>query len=205
MKRDLNLIPRTRTESSLNKYILPVLLIIVLYASTAYLAITIPQNRLLDKENEYSAIQAKVLELEHVEVEYQQLRAQLAEVEAKKKTVEQTKHSDTDPINVLNLIEQACPKDVILNEINASSNGVVLYGMAASDSLIAEFTVNLRAIELFYDTNITSITQKDVDFSISQLATTSGIDLPDIRQFQLTLAFMPQIATEDGELEGGQN
>ncbi len=205
MKRDLNLIPRAETESSLNKYILPVVLIVVLYAATAYLAITIPQQRLQAKEDEYASLQQKVIELEPVEIQYQQLRAQLAEIEAKKRTIEQTKHSETDPSNILVFIEQACPEDILLDEVNISEDGVVILGTSLSDSLIAEFMVNLRAVELFYGSNITSIIPQEPDFDIEQLAAAAGVELPEIREFQLTLSYMPAIVAAEGELEGGES
>jgi Tfp pilus assembly protein PilN len=202
VKRDLNLIPRTESESSVNKFILPVVLIVVLYAATAYLAITIPQQRLQAKEGEYSNIQEKVVALEPVEAQYQQLRAQLAEVEAKKQTIEQTKHSDSDAKNILSLIEQSCPEDVLITDINISSDGVTITGTSVNDTLVAEFMVNLRAIELFYATNISSIVPQDVEFEATQQALVEGVEITEIRQFQLALAYTSITSSEETSEEG---
>ena len=189
MKRDLNLIPRAETKSSVNKYILPVLLILVLYAATAYLAITIPQQRLQTKEDEYSTLLQQVADLEYVEVEYQLLRQQLAEVEAKKQTILLTKHSDRDAIHLLSIIEQACPEDIVLGSVFISPDGISISGSAQNDTLIAEFMVNLRAVEFFTNSNIARVDPAEADFAQVQQALSEGTELPETRQFQLSLAF----------------
>ena len=202
MKRDLNLIPRAETKSSVNKYILPVLLIVVLYAATAYLAITIPQQRLQTKEDEYSTLLQQVADLEYVEVEYQLLRQQLAEVEAKKQTILLTKHSDRDAIYLLSVIEQACPEDIVLGGVFISPDGLSISGSAANDTLIAEFMVNLRAVEFFTNSNIARVDPGEVDFAQVQQALTDGTELPETRQFQLSLAFSASQILDENQAEG---
>jgi Tfp pilus assembly protein PilN len=193
VKRDLNLIPRADTKSSANKYILPILLILVLYAATAYLAITIPQQRLQTKEDEYSVLLQEVLALQDVEVEYQALRAQLAETEAKKQTIAETAASEKDASNILMLIEEACPEDVLITAAYLTESGITLAGTASSDSLIAEFMVNLRAIELFSYTSISQVTSIESSFADSQEAAAEGTDIPETRQFELALAYTAAI------------
>ncbi len=189
MKRDLNLIPKAESQSSINKFFLPVLLIVVLYAATAYLAITIPKQRLQVKEDEYALLQQKVAELEYVESEYQLLREQLSEIESKKQTVLRTMHSDNDSINLLNIVEQACPEEILLTDMIITSDGLTIEGTAQNDSLVAQFIVNLRANELFSNSNISLTEPAEPNFADMQEALSTGAELPIIRRFQLALTY----------------
>ena len=203
MKKDLNLIPRAQSQSSVNKYILPVVLIVVLYAATAYLAITIPQQRLQAKEDSYAALKQKIADLAYVEAEYLELRQKLAEVEAKKQTILQTMHSEKDSINILSLVEQACPEDVLLTNVIIASDGVFIIGESETDSLVAEFMVNLRAMDLFSGSNITRVEPAAADFSAMQQALAEGRELPELRKFQLSLAYALEEPVD--ESNGGES
>ena len=204
MKRDLNLIPRADTQSTVNRYVLPIILIIVLYAATAYLAITIPQQRLQAKEDEYSTLHQKVMELEPVEAEYQLLRQRLAEIEAKKQTILRTKHSNKDALNVLALIEGACPEDIVISELSITSDGIMIAGTSENDSLVAEFMVNLRAIELFSNSNISKVEPATIDFAQVQQSLAEGTEIIPLRQFQLALAYSAAEILGEDETEAGE-
>lgn len=197
MKRDLNLIPKAENQSSVNKFILPVLLMVVLYAATAYLAITIPNQQLQEKENEYAVLQQKVDSLQYVESEYQQIRSQLSEIESKKQTILRTEHSDKDPINLLAIIEQACPEDITLTNISITTDGITINGTSSTDSLIAEFMVNLRANELFSNSNISLVEPSDASFAQIQESLSNGTEIPEMRKFQLALTYSAGEMLED--------
>ena len=202
MKRDLNLIPRAEAQSSVNKYVLPIVLVVVLYAATAYLAITIPQQRLQAKEDSYAVLKQKITDLEHVEAEYQLLRQKLAEVEAKKQTILQTMHSDSDSINILSFVEQACPEEILLTKIIINSDGIIIIGKSENDVLVAEFMVNLRSMEMFEYTNISSVEPSEPDFFDIQEALNEDTELPELRKFQLSLTLAAETAEEGTGGEG---
>jgi len=204
VKRDLNLIPRAESQNSANKYVLPIVLIVVLYAATAYLAITIPQQRLQAKENEHSVLAQKVAGLEYIESEYQLLRLRLGEVEAKKQTILRTKHSDKDAINLLSLVEIACPEEILLTDIIVTTDGITIMGTSQNDALVAEFMVNLRAIELFVNSNIARVDPSGIDFAKVQEALAEGTEVPVMRQFQLALAYSAHDIIEDAQATAGE-
>jgi Tfp pilus assembly protein PilN len=189
VKRDLNLIPRAEAQSSANKYILPIVLIVVLYAATAYLAITIPRQRLQAKEDSYAVLKQKIADLAYVEAEYLELRQKLAEVEAKKQTILQTMHSEKDSINILSLVEQACPEEIVLTDVVITPKGIIIVGNSQNDVLVAEFMVNLRAMELFAASNISRVEPADTDYFDVQEALAGGYELPELRKFRLVLTY----------------
>ena len=201
MKKDLNLVPKTEGASGASKFLLPVILLVVLYAATAYLAISIPAQRLQAREDESANLQQKITELEYVEVEYQAIRAQLQEIEAKKQTIRLTTSTERASTYVFELIEEACPVDILLTHVVMAEDGVVITGKTSSDVLIAEFDVNLRALPIFQLTNISSIEPQDVSYDVIQQAIIDGVDTPKVRVFTLSLAYTDilEYDTEEGE------
>ncbi len=201
MKRDLNLVPKSDSPPIITKYVLPIMLFVILYLSAIYMAWSIPSERLHTKKAEDAAIYLKVDELAYVEIEYQELRAKLKEIEARKETILQTTDTEKSAFNILSILEKACPVDITLDIIELSKDGITIEGSSTSDSIIAEFAVNLRAVELFTNVNISSVEPNELLFSDFQQAQSGGIDTDEKRVFAITLIYYVEPESID-ESEG---
>ncbi|MCK5129770.1 MAG: PilN domain-containing protein, partial [Clostridiales bacterium] len=192
------------TESSpvFTKYVLPILLLLVLYASTAYLAWSIPSESLHNKQTEDAALSQKVDDLAYVEVEYQSLRAQISAIEAKQQTIMQTTSTSNAALNILQLIETASPVAMVITTAELESDGMVITGYAPDNVTIAEFVVNLRAMERFSIINIIITQPQDVSFEEQQAAQLAGEAIPELRSFSLSVSY--SIEDTRMEEEGGQ-
>ena len=203
MKRDLNLIPKTEASPVFTKYVLPILLLVVLYASTGYMAWSIPSETLHARESENSVLAQKVDDLAYVEIEYQNLRAQINAIEAKKQTIAQTTSTTKSAHYILQLIENASPADLVLTTIELADDGLNIVGYAPTDTIIAEFVVNLRSMARFEITNISSVAPQAVSFEETQEAQLAGVDIQELRAFALSVSYSEDSETAEG-VEGEQ-
>ncbi len=189
MKRDLNLIPKTDSPPIFTKFILPIFLLLVLYASAGYMGWSIPNENLHQKESEYNLLTQKVLDLAHVETDYQNLRAQISEIEAKQKTISQTTSTSKAVHEILDIIEESSPEDIVFTTIELSNDGLVLMGYSYSNTTIAEFAVNVRNVDRFSTVNITSVIPQVVSFEETQETQVSGTDAQELRAFVISISY----------------
>lgn len=197
MKQDLNLIPRKEDTQVVSRVVVPALLILLIFVTLIYTGIMIPKARLRVLEAKNNGLSEKITALSDVQTEYQTLMATLDTLKSQSTTMNETNSTDKQALEVFYMIEDAAPSEVVLTNVSLTEESIILQGTAPTDSLVAQFMVNLRDTDKFSVTNITAIQPEEVNFARRYEAEQQGEELPTVRNFKLMLIYPVPVEPEE--------
>ncbi len=198
MKQDLNLIPRKEDSQVVSRVLVPALLVLLVFVSLIYTGIMIPKNLLHALEAKEQGLQSNIESLSDVQQEYQTLMVKMDTLKSQTTTMTETRQSEKHALEVFYMIEDAAPSEVTLTSVILSEESIVIQGMAPTDSLVAQFMVNLRDSHRFSVTNISEVQPEEVNFAQRYEARQQGTELRTNRMFKLMLVYpTPVIVTEE--------
>lgn len=199
MKQDLNLMPRKESTVQVGKILLPVLLVVLVFAAILYAGIALPENAYQRKRAEMNNLQEKLNSTQAIFDEYNMVMADLSTLQLQQSTMAAASDTGKGALDILQMIERLCPDDIRLRSVQMNRNAITIRGMAAKDTSIAQFVVLLRQQGIFGHTNITTVNPGDVSFSQAYTAQFNEESIRADKDFAIYLEYVGTSMDEEDE------
>lgn len=198
MKQDFDLIPKKESGKTFAGTVLPIVMILLLFAALLYLGIIIPQNRYHEVESMSISLEKKITEKANAEKDYNEALELLNTLKEENATVQDTKVTQNDALNTLYIIQEACPVSIRISHAELSNESITLVGYAPNEKVIAQFMVELKNTGVFGLTNISKIEPSDTTFSDEFISYFNDEDISQSKMFTLYLSY-PVVIDESNE------
>lgn len=176
--RDINLIPK----EYFNKKKRPVRLLVGLLFTM--LVITLMIYLYMVPQKTIQALERQIKSYDDVVVEYNILKNKLEQLEKSEETVrkrlkvlDKISSDEVKPTEVIELIRESMPQDVVLTNLSYTWSDVSLTCIASETSSVTEFYVELGKHKKFYNVVLSPITKDDKGYNFTiQFSLTVGSD-----------------------------
>jgi hypothetical protein len=157
IKKDINLLFRKEGPSPLYRYGIPLVILTLCLVVVFGVGIIIPHNIRADKIYEKNELVKQIESLSYVQSEFDSLNKEAAVINNRIKRFNDFTSEKKVLIKMLNIVEQACPDSIELNEAIFDYEKIMISGVCTSDEEVASFVVKLRMSGLIAETNIDTV------------------------------------------------
>ncbi len=156
LKRDVNLLPVNENSERMARQGTVALFVLLGVLALATVAVYLPSTWLGSLQNKASAAENQAASLAHVETEFAEVVAQRKSLLEMVSNLEGITGSGLHPASINSMLSIACPEKITLTAYTLSNGELSVTGIAANDTDVAQFLVNLRAQPNTYGTSLVS-------------------------------------------------
>ncbi len=182
LKRDINLLPVNENSERVARQGTMALFVLLGVLALAAVAVYLPSTWLSSLQNKANAAENQAAALTHVETEFTEVVAQRNSLQEMVSSIEGITGSGLHPASINSMLSIACPDKITLIAYTLANGELSVTGIAATDSDVAQFLVNLRAQPNTYGASLASAVENP----------DPGATLP--RLFTLTVRLVPALA-----------
>jgi Tfp pilus assembly protein PilN len=144
---DINLIPKSKVKSSANLNAALLILFVASAALLVTLGLYLPYQQKVSLKREIRNQEATLLTFTGTKDTYSSLQSQIEEVNGTDLLLDTIKSNNLKMTTILNNVENAIPKDIIISSMSLEAGMLTLVGTSPSYTEVAGFIVNLRKVD----------------------------------------------------------